>query len=90
MRRSVIAGSLALLLVSGCSSVDPNELKNESDLDAVRAEISKTKASEVTLYVAFDIQGAVPDSYDQSKPDLARTLYEQLITADKVDLLMGP
>lgn len=27
---------------------------------------------------------------DQSKPDLARTLYEQLITIDKVDLLMGP
>lgn len=27
---------------------------------------------------------------DQSKPDVARTLYEQLITNDKVDLLMGP
>src|SRR3954454_18390906 len=27
---------------------------------------------------------------DQSKPDLARTLYEQLVTADKGDLLMGP
>ncbi len=27
---------------------------------------------------------------DQSKPDLARTLYEQLISSDKVDLLMGP
>jgi ABC-type branched-subunit amino acid transport system substrate-binding protein len=27
---------------------------------------------------------------DQSKPDLARTLYEQLITVDHVDLLMGP
>jgi len=27
---------------------------------------------------------------DQSKPDLARTLYEQLVTTDKVDLLMGP
>ena len=27
---------------------------------------------------------------DQSKPDLARTLYEQLVTADNVDLLMGP
>src|SRR6266446_5819463 len=27
---------------------------------------------------------------DQSKPDLARTLYEQLITVDKVELLMGP
>jgi len=27
---------------------------------------------------------------DQSKPDLARTLYEQLITVDKVDLVIGP
>ena len=27
---------------------------------------------------------------DQSKPDGARTLYEQLVTSDKVDLLMGP
>ena len=27
---------------------------------------------------------------DQSKPDVARTLYEKLTTADKVDLLIGP
>lgn len=27
---------------------------------------------------------------DQSKADLARTLYEQLITVDKVDLIIGP
>ena len=27
---------------------------------------------------------------DQSKPELARTLYEQMVTVDKVDLLMGP
>lgn len=27
---------------------------------------------------------------DQSKPDVARTLYERLITVDKVDLLLGP
>jgi len=27
---------------------------------------------------------------DQSKPDLARTLYEKLITVDKVDLVIGP
>jgi ABC-type branched-subunit amino acid transport system substrate-binding protein len=27
---------------------------------------------------------------DQSKPDVARTLYERLITADKVDLILGP
>jgi branched-chain amino acid transport system substrate-binding protein len=34
------------------------------------------------------VQWIVKD--DQSKPELARTLYEQLVTADKVDLLMGP
>ena len=27
---------------------------------------------------------------DQSKADLARTLYEQLVTVDKVDLIIGP
>ena len=27
---------------------------------------------------------------DQSRPDMARTMYEQLVTVDKVDLLMGP
>jgi branched-chain amino acid transport system substrate-binding protein len=27
---------------------------------------------------------------DQSRPDVTRTLYEQLITVDKVDLVMGP
>lgn len=27
---------------------------------------------------------------DQSRPDLARTLYEQLVTTDRVDLLVGP
>ena len=27
---------------------------------------------------------------DQSRPDVARTLYEQLITVDKVDLVIGP
>src|SRR6476619_7942375 len=27
---------------------------------------------------------------DQSKPELTRTIYEQLVTVDKVDLLMSP
>jgi len=27
---------------------------------------------------------------DQSRPDVARTLYEQIITVDKVDLIVGP
>jgi ABC-type branched-subunit amino acid transport system substrate-binding protein len=34
------------------------------------------------------VQWIVKD--DQSKPDVARALYEQLVTSDKVDLLMGP
>jgi ABC-type branched-subunit amino acid transport system substrate-binding protein len=39
-------------------------------------------------FLGRQVEWTVKD--DQSKPDLARTLYEQLITADKVDLLMGP
>ncbi len=27
---------------------------------------------------------------DQSKPDVARTLYEKLVTSDKVDFILGP
>jgi branched-chain amino acid transport system substrate-binding protein len=27
---------------------------------------------------------------DQSKPDISRTLYERLVTSDKVDLILGP
>ena len=27
---------------------------------------------------------------DQSRPDMARTLYEQIVTVDKVDLIIGP
>src|ERR1700688_3179105 len=27
---------------------------------------------------------------DQSKPDVARTLYERLVTSDKVDFILGP
>ena len=27
---------------------------------------------------------------DQSRPDVTRTLYEQLLTVDKMDLVMGP
>ena len=38
--------------------------------------------------LGHQVQWIVKD--DQSKPDLARTLYEQLVTSDKVDLLMGP
>jgi branched-chain amino acid transport system substrate-binding protein len=42
----------------------------------------------VAAVVGRPVEWSVKD--DQSKPDLARTLYEQLITGDKVDLLSGP
>jgi ABC-type branched-subunit amino acid transport system substrate-binding protein len=51
-------------------------------------EIYVEQANKRGGWLGRQIEWSVKD--DQSKPDLARTLYEQLITADKVDLLMGP
>ena len=52
------------------------------------AEIFVEEANKKDGLLGRPIEYVVKD--DQSKPDLARTLYEQLITVDKVDLLMGP
>jgi len=51
-------------------------------------EIYIEQANKRGGWLGRPIEWVVKD--DQSKPDLARTLYEQLVTADKVDLLMGP
>ena len=51
-------------------------------------EIYVEQANKRGGWLGRPIEWIVKD--DQSKPDLARTLYEQLVTADKVDLLMGP
>jgi branched-chain amino acid transport system substrate-binding protein len=51
-------------------------------------EIYVEQANKRGGWLGRPIEWVVKD--DQSKPDLARTLYEQLVTADKVDLLMGP
>jgi ABC-type branched-subunit amino acid transport system substrate-binding protein len=51
-------------------------------------EILHRAAQQARWLLGRRVEWTVKD--DQSKPDLARTLYEQLITSDKVDLLMGP
>jgi ABC-type branched-subunit amino acid transport system substrate-binding protein len=51
-------------------------------------EIYVEQANKRGGWLGRPIEWVVKD--DQSKPDLARTLYEQLVTADKVDLLLGP
>ena len=51
-------------------------------------EIFVEQANKRGGWLGRQIEWVIKD--DQSKPDLARTLYEQLITGDKVDLLMGP
>ena len=51
-------------------------------------EIYVEQANKRGGWLGRPIEWVVKD--DQSKPDLARTLYEQLVTADKVDLLIGP
>ena len=51
-------------------------------------EIYVEQANKNNGFLGRPLEWVVKD--DQSKPDLARTLNEQLITVDKVDLLMGP
>jgi branched-chain amino acid transport system substrate-binding protein len=51
-------------------------------------EIYVEQANKRGGWLGRPIEWIVKD--DQSKPELARTLYEQLVTADKVDLLIGP
>ncbi|MEY2656514.1 MAG: hypothetical protein RJB64_1406 [Pseudomonadota bacterium] len=54
----------------------------------IAAEIYIEQVNKRGGWLGRPVEWVVKD--DQSKPDLARTLYEQLITGDKVDLLMGP
>ena len=51
-------------------------------------EISVEELKKKNGLLGRPVEWTVKD--DQSKPDLARTLYEQLLTVDKVDLLIGP
>jgi ABC-type branched-subunit amino acid transport system substrate-binding protein len=54
----------------------------------IAAEIYIEQINKRGGWLGRPVEWVVKD--DQSKPDLARTLYEQLVTGEKVDLLMGP
>ncbi len=63
-------------------------LSATAQIHKLAGEIYVEQANKRGGWLGRPLEWIVKD--DQSKPDLARTLYEQLITADKVDLLMGP
>jgi ABC-type branched-subunit amino acid transport system substrate-binding protein len=100
-RRSVIgAGVASLAAASGLAQAQPGPIRIGSTLAltgplAATAQVHKLvgeiyveQANKRGGWLGRQLEWVLKD--DQSKPDLARTLYEQLVTADKVDLLMGP
>ncbi len=100
-RRSVIgAGVAGLAAASGLAQAQPGPIRIGSTLAltgplAATAQVHKLvgeiyieQANKRGGWLGRQLEWVLKD--DQSKPDLARTLYEQLVTADKVDLLMGP
>jgi ABC-type branched-subunit amino acid transport system substrate-binding protein len=63
-------------------------LSATAQIHKIVGEIYIEQANKAGGWLGRPLEWIVKD--DQSKPDLARTLYEQLVTVDKVDLLMGP
>lgn len=72
----------------GSSLALTGPLSATAQIHKLVGEIYVEQANKRGGWLGRPIEWVVKD--DQSKPDLARTLYEQLVTADKVDLLMGP
>jgi branched-chain amino acid transport system substrate-binding protein len=99
-RRSAVAA--ALIGLSGLALAQPagtpirvgstlaltGPLSATAQIHRIVGEIYVEQANKRGGWLGRPVEWIVKD--DQSKPDLARTLYEQLVTADKVDLLMGP
>ena len=105
MKRNFIKTSFALALVSSlalsfCVQAQKGPLKIGSTLALTGPLAATGIVHKIVGEIAIEdiksrggllgrkIEWVLKD--DQSKPDVARTLYEQLITSDKVDLLMGP
>lgn len=100
-RRTVLgAGVASLAAASGMAQAQPKPIRIGSTL-ALTGPLSATAqvhriVGEIFIeqvnqrggWLGRPLEWVLKD--DQSKPELARTLYEQLVTADKVDLLMGP
>ena len=100
-RRTVLgAGVAGLAAASGLAQAQPGPIRIGSTLaltgplaataqiHRIVGEIYVEQANKRGGWLGRPLQWVLMD--DQSKPELARTLYEQLVTADKVDLLMGP
>jgi len=103
-RRSAVAAALmpALMAASGLAFAQAagapirvgstlaltGPLSATAQIHKLVGDIYVEQANKRGGWLGRPIEWVVKD--DQSKPDLARTLYEQLVTADKVDLLMGP
>lgn len=99
LRRSAVAATLLGLsglafaqagapVRVGSSLALTGPLSATAQVHKLVGEIYVEQANKRGGWLGRPIEWVVKD--DQSKPDLARTLYEQLVTADKVDLLMGP
>jgi ABC-type branched-subunit amino acid transport system substrate-binding protein len=94
------AALAAALLCVGASAHAQNPVRIGSTLSLTGALAPAGAIQKVAIEVFIDdlnarggllgrkVEWVLKD--DQSRPDLARTLYEQLATVDKVDLLMGP
>ena len=59
-----------------------------STVHKIAGEISVEQINKRNGFLGRPIEWVLLD--DQSKPEVARTLYERLITVDKVDLIIGP
>jgi len=59
-----------------------------STIHKIAGEISVEQINKRNGFLGRPIEWVLPD--DQSKPEVTRTLYERLITVDKVDLIIGP
>ncbi len=100
-RRSLILGASAIataLWASGAAAQAPIRIGSTLALTGPLSATAMTHKLVGEIYVeqlnarggllGRKVEWTVKD--DQSKPDIARTMYEQLVTSDKVDLLMGP
>ncbi len=59
-----------------------------STIHEIAGEISVEQIDKRNGFLGRPIEWVLLD--DQSKPEVTRTLYERLITVDKVDLIIGP
>jgi branched-chain amino acid transport system substrate-binding protein len=72
----------------GCTLALTGPLAQTALLHKIAAEIYVEQLNQGNGLLGRPVELIVLD--DQSRPDVTRSLYEKLITADKVDLVMGP